>query len=125
MNNQQTHQWTFNEAAKELEYKCKLNGVRFRAVSEMDASKTYALCGKEERGRIRRGLYRCKLYNVVFNADCNGALNIEKRYLRMSLHKGSGIGVAAALAQPAVLHWNGHMWLYGLKSARVGNAVSS
>ena len=125
MNNQQVHQWAFNEVAKELEYKCKLNGVRFRAVSERETSKTCALCGKEERGRIHRGLYRCKLYNVVFNADCNGALNIEKRYLRMSLHKGSGIGVVAALAQPAVLHWNEHMWRDELKSARVGNAVSS
>ena len=55
-------------------------------------------------------MYRCKLYNVVFNADADGALNIMKKYLRIPLSKGSGIGVVAALAQPAVLRWDEHEW---------------
>ena len=55
-------------------------------------------------------MYRCKLYNVVFNADADGALNIMKKYLRIPLSKGSGIGVVAALAQPAVLQWDEHEW---------------
>lgn len=109
--NQQNHQWEFREISRQLEYKSKLEGVRFRKVSEKDTSKTCALCGQKENGRIHRGLYRCKLYNVVFNADADGALNISKKYLRIPLSKGSGIGVVDALANPAVFHWNEHEWL--------------
>jgi len=108
--NQANHQWIFGQITSQLEYKSKLNGVMFRKVSEKDTSKTCALCGNEEHGRIHRGMYRCKLYNVVFNADADGALNIMKKYLRIPLSKGSGIGVVAALAQPAVLRWNEHKW---------------
>ncbi len=108
--NQVNHQWIFGQITSQLEYKSKLNGVMFRKVSEKDTSKTCALCGKEEHGRIHRGMYRCKLYNAAFNADADGALNIMKKYLRVPLSKGSGIGVVAALAQPAVLQWNEHEW---------------
>ncbi len=108
--NQNVHQWLFGEIENQLEYKSKLNGVMFRKVDERDTSKTCSLCGKEEYGRIHRGLYRCKLYNAIFNADANGALNIMKKYLRIPLSEGSGIGVVAALAQPAVLLWNEHEW---------------
>ena len=108
--NQVTHQWIFGQITSQFEYKSKLNGVMFKTVSEKNTSKTCALCGKEEHGRIHRGMYRCKLYNVVFNADADGALNIMKKYLRIPLSKGSGIGVVAALAQPAVLQWNEHEW---------------
>ncbi len=108
--NQANHQWIFGQITLQLEYKSKLNGIMFRKVSEKDTSKTCALCGNEEHGRIHRGLYRCKLHNVVFNADSGGALNIMKKYLRIPLSKGSGIGVVAALAQPAVLQWNEHEW---------------
>ena len=100
----------FGQITSQLEYKSKLNGVMFRKVSEKDTSKTCALCGKQEHGRIHRGMYRCKLYNVAFNADADGALNIMKKYLRVPLSRGSGIGVVAALAQPAVLRWNEHEW---------------
>ena len=48
-------------------------------------------------GRIHRGMYRCKLYNVN-----------EK--VSPSSIEDSGIGVVAALAQPAVLQWNEHEW---------------
>ena len=108
--NQVNHQWIFGQITLQLEYKSKLNGVMFRKVSEKDTSKACALCGNEEHGRIHRGMYRCKLYDVVFNADADGALNIMKKYLRIPLSKGSGIGVVAALAQPAVLQWNEHEW---------------
>ncbi len=108
--NQVNHQWIFGQITSQLEYKSKLNGVMFRKVSEKDTSKTCALCGSEEHGRIHRGMYRCKLYNVAFNADADGALNIMKKYLRIPLSKGSGIGVVAALVQPAVLQWNRHEW---------------
>ena len=109
--NQKIGQWEFGEIARQLEYKAKMEGVMFKKVSERDTSKTCSLCGQKERGRVHRGLYRCKLYKKQFNADASGALNIEKMYLRIPLSKGSGIGVVDALANPAVFHWNEHEWL--------------
>ena len=109
--NQKIGQWEFGEIARQLEYKAKIEGIMFKRVSERDTSKTCSLCGRQEKGRICRGLYRCKLYKKQFNADANGALNIEKMYLRIPLSKGSGIGVVDALANPAVFHWNEHEWL--------------
>lgn len=124
--NQQNHQWQFAEITRQLEYKCAMEGVRFRTVSEKDTSKTCVLCGRMENGRIYRGLYRCKLYNVVFNADSGAALNMKKRYLRIPLSKGSGIGVVDSLANPAVFHWNEHEWLDENPFVReTRNAVSS
>jgi putative transposase len=120
--NQANHQWIFGQITSQLEYKSKLNGVLFGKVSEKDTSKICALCGNKEHGRIHRGMYRCKLYNVVFNADADGALNIMKKYLRIPLSKGSGIGVVAALAQPAVLQWNEHEWR---NEAMVPNATTA
>ncbi len=109
--NQKIGQWEFGDIARQLEYKAKIEGIMFKRVSERDTSKTCALCGRKEKGRICRGLYRCKLYKKQFNADANGALNIEKMYLRIPLSEGSGIGVVDALAHPAVFHWNEHEWL--------------
>ncbi|EQD33678.1 transposase, IS605 OrfB family, partial [mine drainage metagenome] len=122
--NQNNHQWVFGQISNQLEYKSKLNGVRFRKVDEKDTSKTCVLCGKKENGRIYRGLYRCKLYNAVFNADTGGGLNIMKKYLRIPLSRGSGIGVVAALAQPAVLLWNEHEWRNEVSWPSATNAVN-
>ena len=121
--NQKDHQWMFGQITSQLGYKSKLNGVMFRKVSEKDISKTCALCGKEEHGRIHRGMYRCKLYDAAFNADADGALNIMKKYPRIPLLKGSGIGVVAALAQPAVLQWNEHEWRNEAMMPSAANAV--
>jgi putative transposase len=93
-----------------LEYKCRETGIPFAIVDERDTSSTCSMCGKEEDGRIKRGLYRCKRYEKIFNADCNGAVNHEKRYLQIPLSKGSGIGVVGSLASPVVVHWDGHIW---------------
>lgn len=108
--NQQNHQWQYAEITRQYIYKCQITGVRFRMVNERDSSKTCVLCGQKENGRIHRGLYRCKLYNVIFNADADGALNIEKKYLRLPLSKGSGIGVVDAVANPVVVYWNEQRW---------------
>ena len=108
--NQQNHQWQYAEMTRQYIYKCQMSGVRFRMTNEKDSSKTCVLCGQKENGRIYRGLYRCKLYNVIFNADACASLNIEKKYLQLPLSKGSGIGVVDAVANPAVVYWNEHRW---------------
>jgi len=108
--NQQNHQWQYAEITRQYIYKCQMAGVRFRMANEKDSSKTCVLCGQEEKGRIYRGLYRCKLYNVIFNADAGASLNIEKKYLRLPLPKGSGIGVVDAVANPVVVYWNEQRW---------------
>ena len=120
--NQMNHQWLFGAIIMQLFYKANLIGVSIHQTNERCTSHVCALCGshknrKETRRkdngcrRIKRGLYRCKLYNVVYNADAGGALNIQKKYLRVPLSKGSGIGVVDILARPAVFHWNEHEWL--------------
>ena len=93
-----------------MEYKCRMTGIPFAIVDEKGTNNTCSMCGKEEDGRIKRGLYRCKRYEKIFNADCNGAVNHEKRYLQIPLSKGSGIGVVGSLASPVVVHWDGHIW---------------
>ena len=124
--NQKIGQWEFGEIARQLEYKAKIEGIMFKKVSERDTSKTCSLCGRQEKGRVCRGLYRCKLYKKQFNADANGALNISKMYLRIPLSEGSGIGVVDALANPAVFHWNEHEWLCENPSIREAiSAVNS
>jgi len=107
---QKIHQWQFGEMTRQLFYKAKMLGVKIKKISEKDTSKTCALCGREEHGRVHRGLYRCKLYRKEFNADVNSTLNMKKRYLQIPLSQGSGIGVVGVLAHPAVYHWNGHEW---------------
>jgi len=107
---QKIHQWQFGEITRQLFYKAKMLGVKITKISEKDTSKTCALCGREEHGRVHRGLYRCKLYGKEFNADTNSTVNIKKRYLQIPLSQGSGIGVVGVLAHPAVYHWNEHEW---------------
>ena len=109
--NQKVHQWQFAKTTKQLEYKGGYAGVPFDTGSEVDTSATCCLCGIKEKGRVKRGLYRCKKYHVQFNADGLGAINISKRYRRIPLRKPSGIGVVGALASPVVVLWDNHRWV--------------
>jgi putative transposase len=109
--NQKIHQWQFGRMIEQLKYKCRQEGIPFEKVPERDTSKTCVLCGKKENGRVKRGLYRCRKYRKEFNADCGGANNIKKKYLRIPLSEGSGIGVVGSLASPVVALWNGHDWI--------------
>jgi putative transposase len=109
--NQKVHQWQFAKTTKQLEYKGGYAGVPFDTGSEVDTSATCCLCGIKEKGRVKRGLYRCKKYHVQFNADGLGAINISKRYRRIPLRIPSGIGVAGSLASPVVVLWDNHRWV--------------
>jgi len=109
--NQKLHQWMYRLMLSQLGYKCRLAGVPFRTRSERNTSRTCVACGVKHRGgRVHRGLYRCKLHGQ-YNADCGAAYNMNENVSPSPLLKGSGIGVVAALAQPAVVLWNGHRWL--------------
>jgi len=103
--NQKLHSWMFRLMIFQLGYKCRLAGVPFRTKSEKNTSRNCVVCHIKHRGgRIHRGLYRCKLHGQ-YNADSGAAYNLNVSPIP------AGVGVVAALAQPAVALWNGHRWL--------------
>jgi len=91
-NNQIFTQLPFGKIREKLEYLCKRYSVNYILQEESYTSKasffdndnlpiynadnpqTYEFSGK----RIKRGLYKTK-NNYIFNADCNGALNILRK----------------------------------------------
>ena len=91
-NNQIFTQLPFGKIREKLEYLCKIYNINYILQEESYTSKasffdnddlpiynadnpqTYEFSGK----RIKRGLYQTK-NNYLFNADCNGALNILRK----------------------------------------------
>nr|DAK81445.1 MAG TPA: endonuclease [Caudoviricetes sp.] len=91
-NNQVFTQLPFGKICEKLEYLCKRYNINYILQEESytskasffdndelpvynaDNSQTYEFSGK----RIKRGLYQTK-NNYLFNADCNGALNILRK----------------------------------------------
>ena len=91
-NNQIFTQLPFGKIREKLEYLCKMYNINYILQEESYTSKasffdnddlpiynadnpqTYEFSGK----RIKRGLYQTK-NNYLFNADCNGALNILRK----------------------------------------------
>ena len=91
-NNQIFTHLPFGKIREKLEYLCKRYNINYILQEEsytskasffdndelpiynMDNPQTYEFSGK----RIKRGLYRTK-NNYLFNADCNGALNILRK----------------------------------------------
>ena len=91
-NNQIFTQLPFGKIREKLEYLCKLHNINYILQEESYTSKAsffdnddlpiynadnpqeYTFSGK----RIKRGLYQTK-NNYLFNADCNGALNILRK----------------------------------------------
>ena len=87
VNNQNFVSIPFYKLILQLEYKCKLNGIKLILQEESytskcsfidneDVKKSDHYCGK----RIKRGLFRSK-NNILLNSDINGSLNIMKKYL--------------------------------------------
>jgi len=102
--NQKLHRWMYRLMIFQLNYKCKLAGVPFRTKPEWNTSRNCVVCHVAHKGgRVHRGLYRCKLYGQ-YNADSGAAYNLNVSPSRR-------VGVVAALAQPAVVLWNGHSWV--------------
>ena len=77
----------FYELISLLQYKCKLQGIRFITTEESYTSKCSFLDleevtkQKEYLGkRVKRGLFQTK-EGILINADVNGSLNIGRKYL--------------------------------------------
>ncbi|WP_245218397.1 transposase [Pyrobaculum islandicum] len=52
-------------------------GIRLYAADERNTSKTCSVCGEvHEDGRVYRGLYVCKKFNIVLNAVGNIAAKL-------------------------------------------------
>lgn len=84
-NNQHFSYIPFARLVSMLEYKCKLEGIKFVKHEESYTSKCDALAfeeiGKHEKylgSRIKRGLFRSSTGQII-NADVNGALNILRK----------------------------------------------
>jgi IS605 OrfB family transposase len=94
-NNQQFVQIPFRVLLGQLKYKCEKFGIRVTEVDESYTSKCSALTekpGKKEKyngKRVKRGLFKDCLLNRVWNADCNGALNIIKKVKKDILQEAS------------------------------------
>ena len=83
--NQNFVQLPFGRLISYIEYKCKLNGIKFSTNEESYTSKCDALALESIRKqevysgkRIERGLFKSS-NNKVINSDMNGALNILRK----------------------------------------------
>ena len=86
-NNQNFIQIPFYKVISQLEYKCKLVGIKVELQEESYTSKCSFLDNEEVKKhevykgiRIKRGLYVSSEGKEI-NADLNGAMNILKKYL--------------------------------------------
>ena len=85
--NQNFVQIPFTQLMRQLQYKCKLRGIRFITTEESYTSKCSFLDEEEikkhsnYRGRrVKRGLFETS-NGTLINADVNGSLNIGRKYL--------------------------------------------
>jgi len=91
---QKFYQIPFGELLNMIERKCKLKGIKFHDIDEAHTSKTSCLSKnvnemkklrkKSEKSlstnvyggsRVKRGFYKDFAFNILFNADINGAIN--------------------------------------------------
>jgi putative transposase len=111
--------WNYGYIIKRFEEIEEELGIKITKVEESYTSKTCSLCGEaHERGRVKRGLFKCPSTGKVINADLNGAVNILRKHIPESLGSGRrgqlpvrdrGNGLKT---QPVVYHWmNGAGWV--------------
>ena len=73
-------QLPYGALKQQLEYKCKLAGIRYHHPEESYTSQTCHHCGMVRKAnRKHRGLYVCKRCKLAFNADTNAAVNIARK----------------------------------------------
>lgn len=87
VNNQNFVNIPFYKFINMLEYKCNLNGISFKTITEEYTSKCSFIDDEEIEKhityvgkRISRNFFRSKK-GIVINADINGAYNILKKYM--------------------------------------------
>lgn len=118
VNNQKFHRLPYLLIEKQLRYKLEEHGIELVKQEESytsqcspyspEVSKIYA----DQHNRKQRGLYVFE--NKVYNADCVGAYNILRKYLR-------GIGkpypAVVALDTPVMYRWNQYDFIANTKLA--------
>jgi len=106
--NQKLHNfWPFMQIRRRIQELSEEYGIRVRFKSERGTSKRCSLCGeKHKNGRKHRGLYQCRTYNIVMNADVNGATNI----LYGLRGKVAAVSGSRPMAWPLLLKWNSQAW---------------
>ena len=79
-NEYNTNIWWFNKIINWLKDVLEEYGIRLHVVNEYGTSRQCSICNNEhENGRVKRGLYVCKLTGIKINADINAARNIARR----------------------------------------------
>ena len=78
-----SHVWRFNYVIKRLKEVSEEYGISVVVVNEAYTSKTCPVCGKPHYGaRFVRGLFKCPVTGLIFNADLVGAFNILKKVVK-------------------------------------------
>ncbi len=78
-----SHVWRFNTVIQRLKEVAEEYGIQVEVVDEAFTSKTCPVCGKPHEGaRFVRGLFKCPVTGLVFNADLVGAFNILKKVVK-------------------------------------------
>ena len=107
VNNQKLHKWPYGRIKQLLEYKAKDQGIQTEMQEESFTSQCspYAEEVIEEyankSNRKNRGLYVDE--GEVLNADCVGAYNIMRKYLRRT---GKPSPAVVGLDNPMMYRWN-------------------
>jgi IS605 OrfB family transposase len=90
-NNQNFVQIPFGQMYNQLEYRCKINGIRYISIEESHTSKCSCLDNEEVKHydqylgkRIKRGLFKSSK-DILVNADVNGAINISRKVTGMTV----------------------------------------
>jgi putative transposase len=78
-----SHVWRFNTVIKRLKEVVEEYGITVIVVNEAFTSKVCPVCGRPHEGaRFVRGLFKCPVMGLVFNADLVGAFNILKKVVK-------------------------------------------
>lgn len=113
--NQKLHNfWAYAQISKRICELAEEYGIEVEPVDEKGSSKTCVFHPDEQNGRIHRGLYRCKGFDIVYNADAGGATNllygngkVAAEGTEQSNQPPSGSGL---LAQPLLFRWDYQKW---------------
>ncbi|KUH32469.1 transposase [Thermococcus celericrescens] len=87
-----SHVWRFNCVIKRLIEVAEEYGISVIVVNEAFTSKRCPVCGKPHEGaRFVRGLFKCPVTGLIFNADLVGAFNILKKVVKTITPNLSGL----------------------------------
>lgn len=120
--NQKIHNfWAFAQIRKWICELAEEKGIAVEPVDERGSSKTCVMHSDEQKGRIHRGLYRCRETGVSYNADAGGSVNLlygngkvaadGMEHPNLTSLSGSGL-----LAQPLLFRWDYREWKSGALS---------